>query len=148
MDRGRGACVALGANYGNWAFATSSWENGSGLHRRSAATAATVVDLLSRIHASPALRRRLLPTLAVAAKTGTLRARMGGTSAAGLVYAKTGTLHGVLALSGYVAPNSPRPLAFSILVNGSSDRRVRNRMDRIAAALAAYARRTAVASAS
>lgn len=126
-------------------------ENGSGLHRGTKVSAADLVRLLAAVWERPAWRRRLLPTLAVAGRSGTLGGRMRGTAAAGVVHAKTGTLGSVLALSGFVLPEKPptsqpstatqrHPLAFSLLVNGSARRRVRRRMDRIAVLLARYAR--------
>lgn len=114
--------------------------NGSGLHRNSWVTAQTMVALLQHVFATERLRRTMVPTLAVAGKSGTLARRMKGTEAAGFVAAKTGTLGGALALSGYVDPAGPRPLVFSILVNGRSDRKVRDQIDRIATLLARYAR--------
>ncbi|MFG1603237.1 D-alanyl-D-alanine carboxypeptidase/D-alanyl-D-alanine-endopeptidase [Actinoplanes sp. NPDC049265] len=48
---------------------------------------------------------------------GTLRSRMTGTPAAGNVHAKTGTLTGVNALSGYVTDAGGRRLVFSMIVN-------------------------------
>jgi D-alanyl-D-alanine carboxypeptidase/D-alanyl-D-alanine-endopeptidase (penicillin-binding protein 4) len=50
---------------------------------------------------------------------GTLRSRMTGTPAAGNVHAKTGTLTGVNALSGYVTDATGRHLVFSMIVNTS-----------------------------
>lgn len=125
--------------------------NGSGLHRGTKVSAADVVRLLAAVWTRPAWRRRLLPTLAVAGRSGTLGGRMRGTPAVGLIHAKTGTLGSVLALSGFVLPpklptsqpsaaTQRHPLAFSLLVNGSARRRVRRRMDRIAVLLARYAR--------
>ena len=59
---------------------------------------------------------------------GTLRNRMNGTRAAGNAKAKTGTLTGVTALSGYVRGRGGRLYAFSMLSehNGNSPRPVEN----------------------
>ena len=114
--------------------------NGSGLHRRSWVTARTMVALLQQIHGNRRLRRLLLPSLAVAGRSGTLAGRLRKTPAAGFVYAKTGTLSGALAISGYIDPGGKKPLAFSLLVNGRSDRKVRSHMDRMVELLTRYAR--------
>ncbi len=112
--------------------------NGSGLHRKSWTTARTLVELLQKVWYSEKLNRALLPTLSVAGVRGTLGNRMKGTSAEGLVHAKTGTLNGALALSGFVAPESKSPIVFSIIVNGRSDHIARDQIDQIAALLANY----------
>jgi D-alanyl-D-alanine carboxypeptidase/D-alanyl-D-alanine-endopeptidase (penicillin-binding protein 4) len=59
---------------------------------------------------------------------GTLRNRMNGTRAANNARAKTGTLTGVTALSGYVRGRGGRLYAFSMLSehNGNSPRPVEN----------------------
>jgi serine-type D-Ala-D-Ala carboxypeptidase/endopeptidase (penicillin-binding protein 4) len=114
--------------------------NGSGLHRRAWTTARTLVQLLLTVEGNAALRKMLLPTMAVAGKSGTLAPRLRGSPAEGHVLAKSGTLAGVLALSGFVDPQGKQPLAFSFLVNGRSDRAVRARIDRITELLARYAR--------
>ena len=114
--------------------------NGSGLHRTSWVTARAMVTLLQKIHADNKLRALLLPSLAVAGRSGTLIRRLRKTAAAGHLRAKTGTINGVMALTGYVDPRGKKPLAFSLLVNGHTDRKVKARMDRVAALLARYAR--------
>ena len=113
--------------------------NGSGLHRKSWVTARTMVALLQKVFGDERLKHALLPTLAVAGQSGTLAPRMRGSAAQGVLHAKTGTLAGALALSGFVDPEGASPLVFSLLVNGRSDHAVRDRMDRIGVLLARYA---------
>jgi D-alanyl-D-alanine carboxypeptidase/D-alanyl-D-alanine-endopeptidase (penicillin-binding protein 4) len=97
--------------------------DGSGLSRRNWVTAAQVVTLLHK-----AQRRTWFPAFRAALPVvgnpdpmvgGTLRDRMRGTPAAGNVRAKTGTLTGVNALSGYVTATGGRRLVFALIVNGS-----------------------------
>jgi len=57
-------------------------------------------------------------TFPVAGVDGTLRSRFKSTPLEGRLFAKTGTLNAVDALSGYLMAASGRTLAFSILVNG------------------------------
>jgi D-alanyl-D-alanine carboxypeptidase/D-alanyl-D-alanine-endopeptidase (penicillin-binding protein 4) len=63
-------------------------------------------------HASP-----FLDALPVAARSGTLEARLTGTAAAGKVQAKTGSMSNVRALSGYATSADGETLAFAILAN-------------------------------
>jgi D-alanyl-D-alanine carboxypeptidase/D-alanyl-D-alanine-endopeptidase (penicillin-binding protein 4) len=56
-------------------------------------------------------------SLPVSGRTGTLRYRLSDKGMAGRVRAKTGTLDGVSALSGYVTTNSGRTVAFSVIAN-------------------------------
>ncbi|MEU5990635.1 D-alanyl-D-alanine carboxypeptidase/D-alanyl-D-alanine-endopeptidase [Spirillospora sp. NPDC047418] len=67
---------------------------------------------------------------------GTLTSRMGGTPAAGNVHAKTGTLTGATALSGYVADASGHRLVFSVILNGYQGGAPKDIEDRIAIRLA------------
>ncbi|MCW2864004.1 MAG: hypothetical protein JWP48_5712 [Actinoallomurus sp.] len=77
---------------------------------------------------------------------GTLRSRMAGTPAAGNVHAKTGTLTGVSALSGYVEDPSGQRLIFSIVFNGYKGGAPTDLQDKIAIRLAGGANTTAVMS--
>ena len=114
--------------------------NGSGLHRGSRVTARVMVDLLKKVHAADKMKRRLLPTLAIAGRAGTLARRLRGTPAQGVVRGKTGTLGNALALSGYITgEEAKQPLAFSLLVNGTASKKVRQHMDRVVELLARWA---------
>jgi D-alanyl-D-alanine carboxypeptidase/D-alanyl-D-alanine-endopeptidase (penicillin-binding protein 4) len=96
-----------------------SMVDGSGLARANQSSAEALARTLQAMALSPA-DKVFSASLAVGCQSGTLQSRFCGTSAAGKVFAKTGTLTGVVALSGYaLAPNystSPR-MVFSILAN-------------------------------
>jgi len=65
------------------------------------------------------LKDDFLNSLSVAGKDGTLRKRFRGTPAEGNCKAKTGTISGVSALSGYVSTSYGETLCFSLLFNNS-----------------------------
>jgi serine-type D-Ala-D-Ala carboxypeptidase/endopeptidase (penicillin-binding protein 4) len=92
--------------------------DGSGLSRRNLATPEAFVQTLQGMARTPAayLYRASLP---LAGKSGTLKGRFQNTSAEGIVQAKTGTLTGVVSLSGYINAPKYEPLVFSIIVNQS-----------------------------
>ena len=75
-------------------------EDGSGLSRADRVTCSLLVDVLER--AGP--YGLLVRDLPVAGRSGTLVDELKGTVAAGRVHAKTGTLDGVKALSGWALP--------------------------------------------
>ena len=89
------------------------WVDGSGLSRFNLFTPRDFVWLLTRMKDEFGLDRisRILPT----GGTGTLGSRYKQDS--GYIFAKTGSLTGVIALSGYLVTRSERVLIFSILVN-------------------------------
>ncbi|NJL37108.1 MAG: D-alanyl-D-alanine carboxypeptidase [Leptolyngbyaceae cyanobacterium RM2_2_4] len=93
--------------------------DGSGLSRANAATATTFVSVLKAMESANGgdLFYSSLPTGGV---SGTLRNRFRNTSAQGRVHAKTGTLNGVRALSGYLDNPQYGQIVFSILVNQSN----------------------------
>lgn len=110
--------------------------DGSGLTRGNTSSPRDVVRLLTRIAASDygTLFRRTLP---LSSRDGTLAGRMQGTAAERRCEAKTGTLTGVSALSGYCDTRSGRTIAFSILMNSvASSTTARKHQDRIAARIA------------
>jgi D-alanyl-D-alanine carboxypeptidase/D-alanyl-D-alanine-endopeptidase (penicillin-binding protein 4) len=90
--------------------------DGSGLSRRNLSTPNALVATLEALHFSPQ-KELFYSSLPIAGISGTLRRRMNKTPAQGVVYAKTGTLRGVRALSGYLRHPQYGTLAFSIIGN-------------------------------
>ena len=92
--------------------------DGSGLSLYNYLSAEAQVLLLRYAWQHADLYGHLLPSLPIAGEDGTLKKRMLDTAAQGNVRAKTGTVTGVSALSGYcTAPNGHR-IAFSIINQG------------------------------
>jgi serine-type D-Ala-D-Ala carboxypeptidase/endopeptidase (penicillin-binding protein 4) len=124
--------------------------DGSGLDRGDRASCNLIVDTLRRDGTAGVIAAGL----PIAGRTGTLVDRMLGTPAVGRVHAKTGTLDGVVALSGFVTPtvaSAPvdplrQPVLFSILLNGASSYADETLADNIAVALASYPRVAPLAS--
>jgi len=109
-----------------------NFRDGSGLARLNLVTPAAVVKLLRYMYGG-AHRDEWLSLLPIGGRDGSLSNRFGDTPAAGRVYAKTGSLSHVSALSGYIRRNDGNWVAFSILVNNynSQTPEVRGVMDRI-----------------
>lgn len=109
--------------------------DGSGLSRANQTTARQLVRLLERMNAQQAAAtwRASLP---VAGRSGTLRSRMRGTAAAGRCAAKTGTLIGVSALSGYCTTTGGVNVAFSFIENRVCNYCAKKVEDRMVAAIA------------
>ncbi len=142
-----GGSRALGARRAMAATAAlgATWHlvDGSGLSPSNRASAGEVADLLLGVRETPRFRT-FFRGMPVAARSGTLADRMGGTAAAGRVRAKTGSLFDTptSALAGYVWPagsglSPDRALVMVMLVNRVSPYRARPVQDAIAAALAA-----------
>jgi D-alanyl-D-alanine carboxypeptidase/D-alanyl-D-alanine-endopeptidase (penicillin-binding protein 4) len=93
--------------------------DGSGLSRNNVATPRALVEILRAMYYSPN-RDAFYASLPVAGMSGTLKNRMRNTVATGTVYAKTGTLWGVRALSGYIDHPQEGTLVFSIIANNRS----------------------------
>ncbi len=120
--------------------------DGSGLDRGDRATCNLIESDLEHVGISSGVARGL----PVAGETGTLAARMRGTPAAGRLRAKTGTLDGVVALSGFVPPAARssvagsvlgQPLVFSLIFNQvASMTAARAVADQVGVALATYPR--------
>nr|WP_242028528.1 D-alanyl-D-alanine carboxypeptidase/D-alanyl-D-alanine-endopeptidase [Pseudanabaena sp. FACHB-2040] len=105
------ALVPLGVN------PDSYWQvDGSGLSRQNRVQPAALVTLLKAMytHENAPLFYYSMPLSGV---NGTLRNRFRATPLVGQVRAKTGTLQGVRALSGYVSNADYGMVAFSIVIN-------------------------------
>jgi D-alanyl-D-alanine carboxypeptidase/D-alanyl-D-alanine-endopeptidase (penicillin-binding protein 4) len=101
--------------------------DGSGLSRSNRVSPREVVDLLRELRTNMTYRA----SLAIAGRVGTLASRMRNTPAVGRCQAKTGTLRGVSALSGYCLATNGHTLAFSFLenaVNATAAKKIEDRM--------------------
>ncbi|MEM6502226.1 MAG: D-alanyl-D-alanine carboxypeptidase/D-alanyl-D-alanine-endopeptidase [Cyanobacteria bacterium P01_C01_bin.89] len=120
--------------------------DGSGLSRQNLVTPQALVTVLNGMWRSPEtlVFRQSLP---IAGETGTLRDRFKDTVLEGRLIAKTGTLTGVSALSGYFPYEDQTWVAFSILVNHSNQpaSMLRQAMDDLLVAIAETPRHCLVA---
>ncbi|MBW4620490.1 MAG: D-alanyl-D-alanine carboxypeptidase/D-alanyl-D-alanine-endopeptidase [Cyanosarcina radialis HA8281-LM2] len=93
--------------------------DGSGLSRHNFISPDALVQTLKAMTRSPHAKiyRESLPLAGI---SGSLKRRFVNTSAQDIVRAKTGTMTGVVSLSGYVNPPNYQPLVFSIIVNQSN----------------------------
>lgn len=89
------------------------WVDGSGLSRYNLFTPNTFVEILDSIRAEAGMDRvkKIFPT----GDSGTLKGYY--VSENGRIFAKTGSMSGVLALSGYLYGKGGRLLLFSVMVN-------------------------------
>jgi D-alanyl-D-alanine carboxypeptidase/D-alanyl-D-alanine-endopeptidase (penicillin-binding protein 4) len=111
--------------------------DGSGLSRHDYVSPRTLVRVLDVMRQSPDFKL-FYDALPIAGVDGTIRNRMKGTSAAGNVHAKTGTIDKARSLSGYVTTADGRLLLFSALCNNytTPTRRVDQVTDALAIRLA------------
>ena len=107
------ALTQLGVNPNSYILA-----DGSGLSRHNLISPEALVQTLRFMANSPAasIYRQSLP---IAGESGTLKNRLNTTPNRVILQAKTGTLSGVSALSGYIEVPNYEPLVFSIIVNQS-----------------------------
>jgi D-alanyl-D-alanine carboxypeptidase/D-alanyl-D-alanine-endopeptidase (penicillin-binding protein 4) len=123
---------------------TTRLRDGSGLSRMDNLTPSGLTSLLISLRDKPwfATWYASLPIAGEADRMvgGTLRSRMRGTPAAGNVRAKTGSLTGVTALSGYVTSADGEPLVFSVMLNQYLSDSPKDIEDKIAIRLAQFSR--------
>jgi serine-type D-Ala-D-Ala carboxypeptidase/endopeptidase (penicillin-binding protein 4) len=88
--------------------------DGSGLSRHNLITPSAQVKLLQAMAADATFRS----SLPVAGRSGGLRSRFVGTSLVDKLQAKTGSMSGIMALTGYLT--GPDERVFSIIINGAT----------------------------
>ncbi|HEX5315945.1 MAG TPA: D-alanyl-D-alanine carboxypeptidase/D-alanyl-D-alanine-endopeptidase, partial [Candidatus Kapabacteria bacterium] len=91
--------------------------DGSGLSRMDLVTADAIVKLLRVMSLDPKLDSAFYNSLPIMGVDGTLENRLKNTPAMGNIHAKTGSMTGVRAVSGYLTTRDGEPIAFSILAN-------------------------------
>ena len=124
----------LNLNPGNYYIA-----DGSGVSRYNLLSTELLSNLLKYMYHSH-YYYLYYNSLPIAGIDGTLKKRMINSSATGKVRAKTGTLEGVSALSGYVRTRSNSLLTFSVMIQNYVGKSTvaRNYLDRICEILAEY----------
>ena len=113
--------------------------DGSGVSRYNLVSAELLVNLLKYMYKTPNYVLYFM-SLPVAGKDGTLKKRMKDSPAKENVFAKTGTLEGVSALSGYVRAKNNKLLAFSMMIQNyvGKSSAARKFLDRICEILIDY----------
>lgn len=113
LNEMKATLTALGVNPESYVLA-----DGSGLSRKNLVSPEAIAQTLKLMAQTPqaSVYRASLPTAGV---SGSLQHRFLNTTAQGNLQAKTGTLSGVSALSGYLDVPGYKPLVVSIMVNQS-----------------------------
>lgn len=88
--------------------------------RYNMSTASHIASLLRHIYTDSKIQAPFLHALPVMGVSGSLKNRMQGTTIANQVWAKTGSMHDMSALSGFIHTLHGKTLVFSIIVNGVS----------------------------
>lgn len=96
--------------------------NGSGLNDVNRFTPEQLTMILEAMYKRYEVQAEYVSSLAVAGASGTITSRFANAPAQLKLRAKTGSLTGVSALSGYVSTRDQKVLAFSIMLNGYSGR--------------------------
>ena len=96
--------------------------NGSGLNDVNRLTARQITRVLASMYSRFDLAPEYIASLAVAGLSGTIQGRFDNSAASSKLRAKTGTLIGVSALSGYVSTQDDDIIAFSVMMNDYNGR--------------------------
>lgn len=96
---------------------TAYFADGSGLSRNNRVTPEQTILLLEKIYRHFPIAYEYISALPIAGFDGTLQRRFRKSNQRGLIRAKTGTMTGLLSLSGYLTSATGHPLAFTIYIN-------------------------------
>lgn len=113
---GRNAVQAVLASKTGINFRHVIMVDGSGLSLNDIVTPNDFVKLLNFAYTQLPESKLLFESLPSSGRDGTLKNRLGG-SILGRVHAKTGSMHGISSLAGYIRTSNNQILAFSILIN-------------------------------
>jgi len=102
--------------------------DGSGLSRNNQVSPAQLVQILTVAWQDPLIAKVYEEALPVGGLDGTLKHRLGTHDIIGKVKAKTGSMHGVSALSGFLEAHNGDVLVFSIIMNDFAGGLYRYRM--------------------
>lgn len=105
-------------------FTKNLLTDGAGLSRYDLITPRQLTQLLYFIYHDPTVATPLIQALPIAGKDGTLRWRMLPEGSSESIHAKTGSMTGVSALSGFVVTRSHGTVAFAIMANDFVGKRV------------------------
>jgi D-alanyl-D-alanine carboxypeptidase/D-alanyl-D-alanine-endopeptidase (penicillin-binding protein 4) len=116
--------------------------DGSGVSRYNVITPDLIIELLKAMNEDFGVQAEYKTSLPIAGVDGTLKSRMRETSAENKLRAKTGTLSGVSALSGYTTSAEGELIAFSIIMEHFvvPTSKIRNVQDRIGDLLSSFRR--------
>ena len=116
---------------------------GSGLTRYNYVTSDLYIQLLKYMFDDVKNFDYFYATLPVGGVDGTLKDRMNGTEAEKNVHAKTGTINGVSALTGYAVSRDNEPIIFYIAMNGcgNNSKPYRNKQDDICELICQFSRK-------
>lgn len=94
--------------------------DGSGLSRRNYIPTGVIVSIYQYIYSNIVFRSQFYSTLSISGVDGTLRGRMQDTNGENNLHGKTGTLRGVITLSGYFKTKKGRDLIGAVFFNFST----------------------------
>ncbi len=114
--------------------------DGSGVSRYNVISPDQIIELLKAMHQDFRVQAEFKTSLPIAGVDGTLKNRMKNTPAEGKLRAKTGSLSGVSALSGYTTTASGELLAFSMMMEHFvvPTSKIRAVQDRIGAVISGF----------
>ncbi|MBN2366099.1 MAG: D-alanyl-D-alanine carboxypeptidase/D-alanyl-D-alanine-endopeptidase [Calditrichaeota bacterium] len=120
--------------------------DGSGVSRYNLVTADLLIELLKDMDKDFRVQAEFKTSLPIASIDGTLKNRMKNTAAADKLRAKTGTLSGVSALSGYTVTADGERIAFSMIMEhfvGSSSK-IRKIQDKVGSVISGFSRTSTI----